>query len=664
MLLIVILTIIFCLYKINNVVSNYKETDKKIIGTVTDIKKEEDKTTLNIKGKENIVVYTKNDINIYLGDKILVYGTLKALKNNSIFNLFNYKKYMLSKNTYYSIFADKIKILKYNSNIFYKIKTILINHIEKIKYSEYLKIFILGDNKYLDKTIKESFKINGISHLFSVSGMHISLLSTIILFLLNKIKKSKINYILTSLILILFSFLTSFSPSVLRSVYLFIFLYFNKQLNLKIPTIKIIIFILCINLILNPYNIYNAGFIFSYTISIYLILFNKLINRQKRYITKTLMTSFISFLVSIPILINNYFSINLSSIINNIIFVPFISFIVFPLSLLVVIMPFLEPVFVIVIKILEFTTIFFQKFKIEMIMSKMNFFYVILYYLIITLILYKFLNKKYKYIMFIIILMVIHTNINNIRNDLYITFLDVGQGDSTLIHLPHNKNILIDTGGKIDYNLSVNIINYMKSKGIKKLDYLVLTHGDYDHMGEAINLIENYKVDNVIFNCGEFNNLEKNLIKILNKKKIRYYSCINELNINNYKLQFLNTKIYNNENDNSSVIYLNYNNYKFLFMGDAGVDKEKDILEKYNLSNINVIKVGHHGSKTSSSKEYINEISPKYSIISVGKNNRYGHPNKEVLNNLEQSKIYRTDIDGSIMFRIKNNKLKIKACSP
>ena len=571
---------------------------------------------------------------------------------------------MLSKNTYYSIFADKIKILKYNSNIFYKIKTILINHIEKIKYSEYLKIFILGDNKYLDKTIKESFKINGISHLFSVSGMHISLLSTIILFLLNKIKKSKINYILTSLILILFSFLTSFSPSVLRSVYLFIFLYFNKQLNLKIPTIKIIIFILCINLILNPYNIYNTGFIFSYTISIYLILFNKLINRQKKYITKTLMTSFISFLVSIPILINNYFSINLSSIINNIIFVPFISFIVFPLSLLVVIIPFLEPVFVIVIKILEFTTIFFQKFKIEMIMSKMNFFYVILYYLIITLILYKFLNKKYKYIMFIIILMVIHTNINNIRNDLYITFLDVGQGDSTLIHLPHNKNILIDTGGKIDYNLSVNIINYMKSKGIKKLDYLVLTHGDYDHMGEAINLIENYKVDNVIFNCGEFNNLEKNLIKILNKNKIRYYSCINELNINNYKLQFLNTKIYNNENDNSSVIYLNYNNYKFLFMGDAGVDKEKDILEKYNLSNINVIKVGHHGSKTSSSKEYINEISPKYSIISVGKNNRYGHPNKEVLNNLEQSKIYRTDIDGSIMFRIKNNKLKIKACSP
>ena len=99
-------------------------------------------------------------------------------------------------------------------------------------------------------------------------------------------------------------------------------------------------------------------------------------------------------------------------------------------------------------------------------------------------------------------------------------------------------------------------------------------------------------------------------------------------------------------------------------MGDAGIEKEKDILDKYSISNIDVLKVGHHGSKTSSSKEFINEINPKYSIISVGKNNRYGHPNKEVLENLENSKIYRTDEDGSIMFKIKNNELKIETCSP
>ena len=182
-------------------------------------------------------------------------------------------------------------------------------------------------------------------------------------------------------------------------------------------------------------------------------------------------------------------------------------------------------------------------------------------------------------------------------------------------------------------------------------------------MGEAINLVNNFKVEKVIFNCGEFNDLEQELIKVLDKKKIPYYSCIEELNIDNKKLYFLQTKEYDNENDNSNVIYTELNGYRFMFMGDASITTEKEILDKYDLPDIDVLKVGHHGSRTSSSKEFIDEINPKYSIISVGKNNRFGHPNKEVLDNLENSKIYRTDIDGSIMFKIRNNKLQIETCS-
>ena len=183
-------------------------------------------------------------------------------------------------------------------------------------------------------------------------------------------------------------------------------------------------------------------------------------------------------------------------------------------------------------------------------------------------------------------------------------------------------------------------------------------------MGEAINLVNNFKVEKVIFNCGEYNDLEKELIKVLDKKKIKYYSCIKELNIDKNKLYFLNNKDYGNENDNSSIIYTKLNNHKFLFMGDAGIEVEEDLIKKYNLQDIDVLKVGHHGSKTSSSIEFINEINPKYSIISVGKNNRYGHPNDNVLDNLNDSKIYRTDQDGSVMFKIKNNNLEIKTCTP
>ena len=271
-------------------------------------------------------------------------------------------------------------------------------------------------------------------------------------------------------------------------------------------------------------------------------------------------------------------------------------------------------------------------------------------------------NKNKKYLIFLLITIIIHYNINYIFIDNYVYFFEIGQGDSILLSIDNN-NYLIDTGGnnRSNYNLAKNtIVPVLKSLGIRKLDALITTHGDYDHMGEAINLVEIFKVDKVIFNCGEFNELENELIEVLDKKKIHYYSCINRIN----NLYFLGTKEFDNENDNSNVIYTEIDGYKFMFMGDAGVEKEQAIIDKYNISNIDVLKVGHHGSKTSSSKEFINEINPKYSIISVGKNNKYGHPNKEVLNILEESKIYRTDQDGSIMFKIKNNKLKIETCSP
>ena len=183
-------------------------------------------------------------------------------------------------------------------------------------------------------------------------------------------------------------------------------------------------------------------------------------------------------------------------------------------------------------------------------------------------------------------------------------------------------------------------------------------------MGEAINIVDTIKVDEVILNNDAYNELELEFIKVLEKKRIPYYQNMKELNMSNNKLFFLNNEVYDNENDSSHVIYIDFKKIKLLLMGDAGVEVEKDILEKYELDDIDILKVGHHGSKTSSSKEFIDIINPKYSVISVGKNNRFGHPNHEVLNNLNNSKIYRTDQNGSITFMVKKNKLKIEIYAP
>ena len=644
--------------------SNYNINTNQVIGIVTNIKEKDKQVTITIKAKEKLLMtYYKNklNINLNLGDKIKVTGELKEPKNQKTKNLFNYKKYLYRQNIFYTISPIKIEILSKNKNIYYYLKQKIINRFNK---NAYLNTFIIGDKNYIDSNIKKSYQENGISHLFAISGMHITLLVSIIDKILLRLKiKEYTRFKITIFILTIYLLLVGLSPSILRGVLFYFLFKLNNLYYFYIKPVNLFIIIFSISLLINPNYLYDVGFQYSYLISLSLICLSKEL-KSNNYFISLLKVSIISFIVSIPITLYNFNQINIMSIFYNLIFVPLISIIIFPFTLIVFIIKPLEPIYNLLILVLENLSLYLSKILFgKLVFYKLSYIIYLIYFLLILL--YIFRTKK-EYIILLFMFLIIHYFYPCIKNETYINFIDVGQGDSILIH-KDNKSILIDTGGSLTNkgNISNNtIIPLLKSYGINKIEYLILTHGDYDHMGEAINLVDNFKVEKVIFNCGPYNDLEQELIKVLDKKKIKYYSCIKELNIDNNKLYFLQIKEYDNENDNSNVIYTELNGYKFMFMGDAGIEKEKDILEKYNISNIDVLKVGHHGSNTSSSKIFIDEINPKYSIISVGKNNRYGHPNKEALDNLKNSKIYRTDQDGSIMFKIKNNKLKINTCSP
>lgn len=642
--------------------SKYTKNDKEFIGIVTKYEVKEDKITIEIKAKEKLLItykyQDKEFNNLSYGDKIKVKGTLITPSKNINQNTFNYQKYLYYKKIYYLVEAISINKIANNHNYLYTIKNTLYQKINKLKSSNYIKTLLFCDNT-LSKEIKESYRINGISHLFSVSGMHINFFVSIIYLYLNKITYNKrIKYLITNIFIITYLILFP-SSSLLRSAVMSILYSINYLLKLKIKKIDILLLTLGVSLQINPFIIYDLGYIYSYTITFFLVLSSSTL-KKKNKINKIIYISLLSFLVSIPITIYNSYEINIISILLNIILVPIISIIILPLTILTYIFPILDSILYLFTNTLETISLFISKINItKIIFPKPSLLIVVLYYIIFLL---SYQNKKYFYLN-IILLIIIYIS-PYLNSNFEIVMFEVGEADCHLIKYPYNKNtILIDTG-KNEYKIKNEVIPYLKSIGIKKIDYLIITHGDLDHMGEGINLVNNFKVEKVIFNCGPYNDLEQELIKVLDKKKIKYYSCIKELNIDNNKLYFLQTKEYDNENDNSNVIYSELNVYKFMFMGDAGIDKEKDILDKYNLSNVDVLKVGHHGSKTSSSKEFINVINPKYSIISIGKNNRYGHPNKEVLENLENSKIYRTDEDGSIMFKIKNNELKIETCSP
>lgn len=593
--------------------------------------------------------------NYSFGDKIYIEGEISVPNNNTIPNNFNYKDYLYHKYIYYIIKIDKIKMISKNDNIFLNIKNSIYKRIDTIKYNDYLYAFILGKSYYIDSEVLNNYKINGITHLFALSGLHVSMFSSIILFILKKIKlNEKLSYFITSLFLIFFAFIASFTPSIIRSVLFFILSSINNVYYLYIKPKYLLYIVFSILIFINPFYIYDTGFILSFCISFFILLFNEK-NKINNNLLSILVISILSTLSSLPIIINMSYEINILGFINNLFFIPYVTYIVFPLSIIVVFISKLSFILNFLIIIMEYISkVSSNILNVKLIFSKMSLFLIIIYYVLLILIVKKINLKK----IFIIYLSFLYFRCNFDKNN-YVYFIDVGQGDSALIVTKNNKSVLIDTGGKVGSNYSLmksNVIPFFKSIGIRKLDYLFITHGDYDHAGYGIDLVNNFNVKNRFTNKGKYNLLEKKLnIKSFNNSYIK---------IDNVEIYSLNSKHYNNENSDSLVLLVIIDNYKLLFMGDASINTEKDIMNNYDIGDVFILKVGHHGSKTSSSEEFINSVNPKYSIISVGKNNKFGHPNKEVLDNLSNSKIYRTDIDGSIMFKIKKDKLRIETYSP
>ena len=623
--------------------SKYTKDDKEFIGIVTKYEVKEDKITIEIKAKEKILItykyQDKEFNNLSYGDKIKVKGTLITPSKNTNQNTFNYQKYLYHKKIYYLVKATSINKIANNHNYLYTIKNTLYQKIDKLKSSNYIKTLLFCDNT-LSKEIKESYRTNGISHLFSVSGMHINFFVSIIYLYLNKITYNKrIKYLITNIFIITYLILFP-SSSLLRSAVMSILYSINYLLKLKIKKIDILFLTLGVSLLINPFIIYDLGYIYSYTITFFLVLSSSTL-KKKNKINKIIYISLLSFLVSVPITIYNSYEINIISILLNIILVPIISIIILPLTILTYLFPILDSILYLFTNTLEIISLFISKINItKIIFPKPSLLIIVLYYIIFLL---SYQNKKYFYLNIILLIIIyIYPYLNS---NFEVVMFEVGEADCHLIKYPYNKNtILIDTG-KNEYKIKNEVIPYLKSIGIKKIDYLIITHGDEDHIGGSITLINNFQVKNVILNKGTFTDLEKELIKNLNKKKITYQININKINLSNHTIYLLNNTKYNNENDNSIITYFTYQKYKFLYMGDASITTEDNLLENYNLNNISILKVGHHGSNTSSSKDFISQINPSISLISVGENNIYHHPNKEVINNLSKSRIYRTDIN-------------------
>ena len=358
----------------------------------------------------------------------------------------------------------------------------------------------------------------------------------------------------------------------------------------------------------------------------------------------------LAFLLSIPISLYYFYEINITSIIYNLFYIPLINIIIFPSSIITFVFPVIEPLYNILIKLLETSSLYLNNISFgKLIFAKIP---IVFYIIELGIILLLLNTRKKKLILLLIIILGIHYYGPSIYQKDFIKFIDVGQGDSVLIY-SKGKSALIDTGGKVDYDEkeSSSISKYttiplLKSLGIKKLNYIFLTHGDNDHAGETIYLEKNFQVINIYLNQGEEQELEQKIRKEI--KKIKKVKQEEVFQVGNFTLHQINKK-WENENTGSSVFYVKHPKLTALLLGDATIKTEEYLQKNYNLK-VDVLKVGHHGSATSTSLSFLKEATPRLAIISVGENNRYHHPSRKVIERLIKQNIpyLQTKTSGTI----------------
>ena len=585
-------------------------TNKKFIEEQFEVVEKKDSYSIVENNGGKYLIYN-NDYEFYNGSILYLEGKIESITNsyNSFYTFLNKKgvNYEISYNKLYILENDK----KFNEIV---IDSLLDNKSEVSK--SYLKLILFNDKDELNEEFYNTFSIYSLTYLIAVSGFHIRLLLS---FFKKLFHKNIIGYSVVGFYL----YLLNFSVSSYRAFLCYVIKKINKGIGFKLSNNDILSLIGSVFIIVNPSVVFSLSFIYSFLATFVLEIF-------KIYTKKTTLISFYIYLINIPIMLLNYYKLNFSTLFFSWAFSLPISFL-YVFSFLYLFLDKFYLLYEIVVGLFIKSFSFFNKFNCVVIFGKPSVAIVIVYY-IFLMIFFVLKERKskvrivYLFFVFVILGYQYYKPIINSNEKFY--FLNVGQGDCSVFIIPNSKDaILVDTGGnKYSDVATKKIIPFLESKGINKLRRVIITHDDFDHNGALNSLKENFAVEEVIET-----------------------SNIKEINIGNAVFKNLNVNE-KRDNDGSIVLLGEYGGYRLLLMGDASKYIEKKIV--FDVGDIDIVKIGHHGSNTSSDYEFLDRINGKIAIISVGKNNGYGHPHQEVLGNLYDLGyvVLRTDENNNIGF--------------
>ncbi len=631
------------------------------------------------------------DQNILPGTTCQLTGSLLVPEKNRNKYLFNYKQYLYRKNIHWILQPTAIasELCANNTNrVAAHLLRIRLQGLNRITsyFSErvqpYAMALIFGDRSDFDNETYEMYQRLGVVHLLAISGLHIGLITAVIYYLLLRVGVSRESiYFMLMIFLPFYTLLSGGNPPVIRASLMTMLLLSASRWKLPITVLDALSISLLLFLIINPYALYNIGFQLSYVVSFSLVISAyHILPRYTSFAANLLAITFISSLSALPILIFHYFEFPLFSLFTNVIYVPFYSFVILPLIFIAFFATFIHPALVIrLVNMIEFFLVMSEyvghhiaHFRFATIVTGRPSAWILLFMFIA--IFYLFVHWERRRSILIAIIPLIFVLLIQLGYQQYkpygeVIFIDVGQGDSILIRLPYNRGTyLVDTGGisrftaeewkerKNNFRVGKDILlPFLKSKAITTIDKLIVTHSHYDHMGAASELINKMNIRKIYLSPGSKNNpIMADLLQSAAKKKTPLYEVKDGFSWKNKSASFLFLYPFEKgegENNDSLVLYAIIGGKSWLFTGDLEKEGENDIIKKYEMQ-VDVLKVGHHGSKTSTTEAFLTHMKPKYAVISVGKNNLYGHPHSDVMQLLSSNniRIYRTDLHGAIHY--------------
>lgn len=663
--------------------------------------KEEDGSFLPHIAKINVEKLEKN---IGYGDIVRFNASLKAPSTARNPGGFNFRDYLKRKGVNFISYIKEedvnlighLTVNPFYSKIIFPVKSycirIMSRNLDNI-HSSLLRGLTLGLRGNIPKEIKDIFSNAGVIHILAVSGLHVGIISFFLFILLRSLHiPFNVSIVLTCFLLIIYAFLTALRPPVVRATIMFIFIMLGMLSQRRITLLNIIAVSAILILILNPLNLFDAGFQLSYAATFAIVILHRKIYEcfpkrlreikiLRNFIILPLSVSLSAQLGTAPIVAFYFFKLPIVASIANIIIIPLVSLVI-PIGFLTVlgniIHPFISNILVgvnwfflhLILKI----SIFFSNLPHLLLWVRRP---TILFFILYFPILFTFFLlsgwKRIKFFIYaslIILNICIFTEVWKISHPfLTVNFLDVSEGDASVIEFPDNKVCIIDGGKRNDYvDYGERVITpFLRSKGLKRINTIIATHPDVDHYGGLITVIENFDVGKLLINgSSKITFLYKKLLDTAKARGVPVYNIHRSevIWLGDYPFYVLNPPELKNidflpSNEGSIVFKFGYGAQTFLFTGDFS---NRILKLPSTLIPSTILKFPHHGARFSDERQFLSTVSPEITTISVGKDNRYGHPAEENISILDslRSKVYRTDESGAIILKTDGKGMWVK----